>query len=378
MRTRSRRVFVGLLAAVVATLFTPASAGELSLHLAAAPSQTTEPVTIATVPAVEAFPVTVDGVTALTDAAGKAHFRAAPVGKALSDHLELTETTLLIAGRQVKVSADRLYPSAVEPRLALDLAYLVGFRFSARGDSQGEEPQVETIAVKSATGMVAELPAREGGWLQGSRVVATREGPLVQKIAWRVQRVEIAGSNVVNTSQQRFLPALQQTVDVHLLFFALNLQVHDAMFGFPHRGAVELVYPDGQSRSVALPADGKLVLPDLPRGDYTLTIMGAGPKMPRPVAVSRDQDVELSFYSWLDVATVLGVLLALAVGLAWWGIVRRRRDPASTVPDAAGPAVQEAPRLLREGTGSAAGEGPSPAPSADATDLAVMPGRRTA
>jgi hypothetical protein len=163
----------------------------------------------------------------------------------------------------------------------------------------------------------------------------------VRGVGWSVQRVMYAGSNVVNASQQVFLPAEKQEVAVTVLSFGVDFQVTDAFFGFPQSGAVELVYPDGSSRRFPVDAAGRLTIPQLPRGEYTLTTIGPGPDMSRPLAISRHQQVDLAFYGWLDIGLALGVLFTLAGGLAWWGRARRRRARSAAV-DSEVPALEAA------------------------------------
>jgi hypothetical protein len=317
-------VTLALLATLAPLPAGPAAGSGTHLNPAAAPASAG--VTIGTVPAVAGFPVTLDGVTQLTDGAGTVRFHAAARSdRRLSERLTLTEAILPIGGRDVKVSASKLYPSTPVRMLALDLSYLVHFGFSSGSGSPIDASSIATITVKSPFSEVAQLPAHDGAWLQGSRVVNTGAGLAVEPLEWTVQRVEYAGSNVVNTSQQRFRPAEQQTVDVKLLFFSMRLQVRDAFFDHPQGGAVELVYPDGRARRFAVDDSGRLQIPALPRGHYTLTILGPGPEMPRPLAISRDQDLDLSFYSWWDVGSLVGALAALAVSLAAVGVIRRRR-----------------------------------------------------
>jgi hypothetical protein len=290
-----------------------------------APRPVTRPITIGTVPAVAGFPVILDGITSLTDAAGKAHFTSSEEG--LSEHITMNEAVLPIDGRQVRVAVSRVFYGADgdAARLALDLSYEVRFRFSSMTGEAVDDSVIDTVTVKSITGAVEELPAHEATWLQGSRVVPLSGGLEVKKLDWTVQRVEYSGSNVVNVSQQKFLPADNQDVVVGLLFYRVSLSVGDAIFGFPQGGAVDVVYPDGQSKRFPLDEQGRLTLPALPRGDYTVTTLGPGPTMTRPLALSRDQDVDLDFYSWLDIGAVGAVVLLLAVGLPLIGWRRRRR-----------------------------------------------------
>ena len=143
-----------------------------------------------------------------------------------------------------------------------------------------------------------------------------------------MQEIQFAGSNVVNASQQRFVPAEQRDVDVELLFFSMTVHMHDAFFAFPQRGSVDLAYPDGSTQRFSLGGDGTLTIPSLPRGQYTLTSVGPGPHMSRPLAISRTQDIQLGFYSWLDILSVVGIVVLFAGGLAWVGAIRRGPRPA--------------------------------------------------
>jgi hypothetical protein len=348
----------------------PTAQGAAQLRLAAAPSAARAPLVITTVPPVANFPVVLDGVRTLTDGAGQAHFDAEVTDEDLSERVEKTEETLTIGGHQVLVRTDRIYPSRTAPLLALDLSYLVSFRFLGIDGSPMEASSIDRFVLKSETGEIAEISPDEPAWLQGSRVIKRTGLMEVKNLSWSVQRVDYAGTNVVNASQQRFLPAEKQDIDVGLLFFGLGVEIHDAIYGFSHGGSVELVYPDGKARRFDLDASGRLTLAALPRGDYTLTILASGPKMSRPLAVSRDQSVELAFYSWLDIATVLGAILAVALGLLWIGRVRRRR---ARDDDPEPPRRHRRRRLLEQHDGWE--EGP-PATPETATGLVRAQGRR--
>ena len=294
----------------------PAAGDGARLRLAAAPGPEPGPVTISTVPPVPDFPVTIDGVTSRTDGGGQAHFASVVSGPDLDSRIAGDPVRLLYAGREVEVRPGRLSGPRTDLQLTLDVSYPVSFTFSGADERQIDTSSIKTLTVESATGRSQELPANEVSWLLGSQGI--------RNLRWSVQRVQYAGSNVVNASQQRFLPAEEPTVNVQLLFFAVDLQVRDAMFGFSHTGAVDLVYPDGHARRFPLDDGGRLSLPALPRGDYTLTIVASGPLMSRPLAISRDQELDLMFHSWLDVLVVLGAALMLAVGLLW-RLLRNRR-----------------------------------------------------
>jgi hypothetical protein len=331
---RSARRLACALAAVALGLLLVLPAGpgaaDVPLRLAAAPS---DPLVVGTVPAVTGFPITVDGVTVLTDAAGQAHFSTPTVTDVpIGDRLVLTEATLPINGHEVIVRADKVYPSTRLPLLTLDLYYHVGFRFLGRGDTPIDPSDIGQVTVKSETGEIVDIEPGERTWLHGSRVKKRTDFWEIKPLMWRLVRVQYSGVNVVNASQQRFFPAEQQDVDVRLLFFRLDVRVHDAFYGFDAGEEIELISPNGTSRRFPLDDDARLTVAALPRGDYQLIVHGWGPPVRRPLALSRDQSVDLGLHTWLDIITVAGVTVGLAGGLAWAGRVRRLRDGADDLP----------------------------------------------
>jgi hypothetical protein len=68
-----------------------------------------------------------------------------------------------------------------------------------------------------------------------------------------------------------------------------------------------------------------LTLRGLPRGDYEMRVEGAAIKSWRPISVSRDQTVELSPVSRIDLGAVAGVIVILFGGLLVVGNRRRAR-----------------------------------------------------
>jgi hypothetical protein len=279
-------------------------------------------VVISTAPAVAGYPVTVEGTTHLTDASGKVSFTTPLTSQALTDRASFGPTTLTIDGRQVKVSPIRLYRYPTGAQLALDLSYPVSFRFSNVKDLNGAA--IDNVAVRSSTGQVATLPPAQPSWLEGARAVPQDAGLEVRNVEWSVQRVTYGGSNVVNESQQRFTPASQGVVDVALLFYSVRFHVHDALFGTVDARSVDLTFPNGRTQRLPLDSQGSLALPLLPRGDYVLTAIGTGPSVQLPLTISRNQVVNVQFFSWLDVGTVVGAVLVLGALLAFAGRLRRR------------------------------------------------------
>jgi len=310
------------------------------------------PVRLETVPAVARFPVTLDGVTRLTDGDGVAHFTDAVASEDdITRRITLTENIMEVNGRAARVRLDRVYDSQTAPMLALDVSWRVGFRFS-RPDGEPVDPStVGDVTLKGETGEIVKVAARDEAWLQANRVIRRTAGPQIKPLRWSVMSVEFEGSNVVNAGQQRFYPTDVETVDLQLLFFGLDVAVRDGLYGRTAGDAVELVYPDGGVRTFPLDGSGRMTAAALPRGTYSLTILGEGPRMARPLAVSRNQSVDLDFYTWLDVATVGVAALTLALGLALAGRLRRRRNAQNSAPSRR--SLRRESRRVRRGRGVA-------------------------
>jgi len=98
------------------------------------------------------------------------------------------------------------------------------------------------------------------------------------------------------------------------------------VFGFPAGSAVQLRSPDGQVQRLDLDGRSRASSGRLARGDYQLKVQGPGISWWMPVALSRDQQVELVFLSWLDlsVAALLAVLVLVGLPLLG-GRLRGRR-----------------------------------------------------
>lgn len=329
-RTRVGTAAVAVLAMAAGLAWT-APPGSAAGRLQPAAAHRPIPVTIGTVPPVPGFPVSLDGTARSTGPDGKVAFTAAGIGDQLAGHVGLLQRTLTVDGRQVHATATSFYPSRTAPVVSVDLSYLVQFRLFGWNGAPVDPAGLGDIVVRSDTGQVVGVPAGRSVWLLGSHVDRVGTGLRVREVNWRVQRVMYSGADVVNGSQQQFRPADHQVVGVKLLFYRVRVHTRDAIFGFAQGGVLRLVYPNGSTHSFPLTAQGDATLPALPRGDYSATILGDGPRIPEHLNISRDEEVQLRTYSWWDLATVLGAALVAAGALAWVGRTRRRR-PARRRP----------------------------------------------
>jgi hypothetical protein len=220
----------------------------------------------------------------------------------------------------------------IEVAAAFDVDYPVQFRFVDPDGRRVPYGSISEVELRSATGAVVNVTGprlRRPLLLWGARVVTLHAGLQLKDIYYRLQSVHMRGANVVNQSQQRYIPSDGRSVDVELLFYDAKVVVQDALFGFPVGAAVQVRYPDGSHERHPLEAGRTVTIRSLPRGQYDLTVEGLGLPISSPVAVTRDQTIPLKFVTWLDAAVGLLAVLTFLVGLPLLGRrMLRRPKPA--------------------------------------------------
>ena len=191
--------------------------------------------------------------------------------------------------------------------------------------------RVTGISIKSAQGDIFNYKDEQVKWVPASRVARRQSGLEETKLLYSVISVTVDGSNVVNQAQQRFFTSPNETWTISLLLYSVQVSAKDALFGSPVGKAVKLRFPDGQVEIYPMDKAGMVKIPSLARGIYQVEITNAGGlKASTPVALSRNQVVEESVITYLDLAVVggFGLLIALSLiffGRPWLLISRKRR-----------------------------------------------------
>ncbi len=323
----------------------------------------TTTIEISTIPPLVGVVVQVDDQTSTTDDDGIARFRT---DRRANLQQRITVVTADIDRDAEGYRADyaRLY--RIDSRnyaLAFDLHLPLTFSFSG---SNGENIDAETIDAlnlkNSLGGVVPDVPLDRPIWVHAQRVVSTQRGPELRDIEWSIESVLVSETNVVNRAQVRFLPSEGSHIAVPLLFFSATFRIADMFFNTPAGSSIELTYPDGMVLTHPLDDDGVLTIDSLPRGEYHAVVIGSGPKISRPVALSRNQDLELELLSWLDIALVV-LVVAMFISLpvvAGRRLLHQRAAPTSTRRPAPTPQrrppLAPVPQPVRE-------PGPAPTPS---------------
>lgn len=219
--------------------------------------------------------------------------------------------------------------------LGFSRSYPISLRFVDRHGVPVDSTRIMSVTLKSSTGTRYVVGPNGEEWRTANRIARLSTGLEATEVQYAVESVFVDGANVVNQNQQRFLVEGRAQWTVQLLLYAINVRAKDALFGFPVGEGINLRYPDGSTRFIAFDENNELVIDDLARGLYRLQVLGARGMAPEtPVAVSRNQVVELKVLSALDMALAggagligaLGLLLIGRPGPLLWLVGRRRTD----------------------------------------------------
>jgi hypothetical protein len=209
-----------------------------------------------------------------------------------------------------------------------DMSYPVTIEFVDHRTEMAVDPtlvEVSSITVESSVGKSFTFTTDDldkPQLLPGSRVVPSREGRLSEPFQYRVQEVWVRGGQVVNKGQQSFDIDIENPNHwkVELLLFDVTISAQDALFGIATGDEIELTYPDGRPERIALGSDQSETLKALPRGEYEVSVIGAGYSPARPLTLTRDdQEVELEVVTLLDISVVIGLVATTGLGLLFAG-----------------------------------------------------------
>ncbi|SCG49418.1 hypothetical protein [Micromonospora humi] len=322
--TAARRLLLPLLLVLVGVLLTPAAG------TAAPRSALPGTLHLQMVPPIRGVPVAVDGNTGRSDAKGRVSIRVRNfIG--LDERLKVG-AAMVSADR--KVVLDRFRGSVdhgVRDRIVevgLRTIRRVGWRYIDRFESPVPVERVTSMRLRSNTGEIIELAGDQLAkplWLAESRTQQGPRGLTSKRLYYVVDAVMVDGTSVVNRAGQKFVPWDRQSWVVQLLFFKVSFTASDMFFPRRAGSGIHLTRADGRVQRLPFGPDGSVLVPDLPRGTYTLTVHGGGLSFGRPVTISRDQEVMLTVISVLDLTLVVVGVLGVAVGLVLLGRPHLRR-----------------------------------------------------
>jgi hypothetical protein len=274
-------------------------------------------ITVETVPKLRGIPIVFNGRLYRTNHGGRVYLP--PTRRSVRGRLSVRDVRL--PGR-IKATFGRWYGNLDRPsnliRAALDIHYLVRWRFTDLQKRPIRFGRVTSISFRSSHGHVHKFETEDFNkwhWFQGSRVISTPDGPRSKDLYYTVEKVIVDDSNVVNRAQQRFEPAHRRNLALRLLFYKAEFSASDALFKFPIGSAVKLTYPNGTVKRYPFGPGAKLTIDRLPRGQYWVVVEGPGMSFLRPLTMSKNQRMPLEVLTWFDMGFVIGVLIAIAIGL---------------------------------------------------------------
>lgn len=283
--------------------------------------------TIRTIPAVDGIGITVGTVHVTTSSGGVAVFAIPKLGSwaispdvgglsmpAMRADFVRWGDNVYTAERHVTIVGN------TDLQLGVHTAYRGSFRFVNAAGAVIDPSRIQSVTLTSTSGSELFLTQYAGVWLEAGTAVKRLDALAESPRTWRVLDVEMDGTNVVNRGQQRVDPRPDAVWTVELLLYNLHVEAHDALFGGSIAGTLELVYPDNHTSVVRL--GGPHASADflqLPRGNYTLRLSGAGLGAPTPVVLSQGQTAVIRVITYLDLGLFGAVTLGTIAGLLWFG-----------------------------------------------------------
>ncbi len=205
-------------------------------------------------------------------------------------------------------------------QIGFDVSQRISWSYVDLDNSPVDPGRATSVTVKGTHGVTQVFHDYQPEWLLASRTVRLQGGLQVAKIQWGVQSVMVDGANTVNQGQQRFYVEPGDNWKVQLLLFTAHLSAQDALFGFPVGSGFNLVYPNGSEEFFPAGPDGTTVAALLARGQYAAGVVHAPGLAPAaPIALTREQDVQLRVISYFDLTVFILVLGSVSLGLLFVG-----------------------------------------------------------
>jgi hypothetical protein len=283
--------------------------------------------TIQTVPAIPGITFQMDGQQFVSGQDGTASIQISRVGTYRLDVLLSLYRNL---SQQVDFGrwGDENYqpyhdiqiPNDRSIQLGLDIFHQVSMNFVDLDGLPVDPGRITSISIRSIQGDVFTLKPGDTPWLPASRTARRQTGLEVTNLLYSIKSVVMNGSNVVNSAQQRFFVKSDDTWAISLLLYSLHVTAKDGLFASPIGQSVDITLPDGQVQNYALNGSGSVDIHTLPRGIYHVSLPGVkGLGTSTPVALSRNQVVNLNVVTLLDIEVIGALAVGLALGLILYG-----------------------------------------------------------
>jgi hypothetical protein len=266
--------------------------------------------------------IAVNGQVFTSDDQGLAHLQMDKPG---AYHLEVLPFDNLEPGKKLEFSRwgdevftagrDVVVPQTTRLEVGFNTSYLVSLTYLDPEERPVDLKRITSATLTSSVGASQTFRPGEQQWVQATRTVRRPGGLGEAQLEYSVDDVHLEGANVVNAKEQRFYPAANLEFPVHLLLYNMRITARAAFAGAPIGSGVWLTHPDGHTDWLPFAQVPALELRLLPRGQYVARVVAPGVTFAQPVALSRDQEVELKVVTYDELKTTGAALAALALGL---------------------------------------------------------------
>jgi hypothetical protein len=215
---------------------------------------------------------------------------------------------------------DVMVPDNEVIQVGLNLFHKMSMKFVDLNGLPVDSSRITSISIRSIQGDVFTLKPGDTPWLPASRTARRQTGLEETQLLYSVNSVMIDGSNVVNSAQQRFYVNSDDTWTISLLLYSMHIIAKDDLFASPIGTSVNILLPNGKTQNYPLNKSGILEIHSLARGIYRVSLLGVkGLGTSTPVALSRNQVVNLKIMTVWDIIVVGLLGFIVAIGLIFYG-----------------------------------------------------------
>ncbi len=208
-------------------------------------------------------------------------------------------------------------------RLLLAIHHRVSIVFTDSGVTKVNSSLVDSALVGASDGQSYLLRTYENLWFPKNRFQRVQD-PITWKvvnITYTFNEVNVLGRNTVQRGLHSFMPSPDAAWNVPLQLYSLSVIVTDFFFGFPLDSEIQI--SDLSSGDMVLTSEvsrGQFTSEVFPRGNYMISIKGAGVALPAPVIFTKTMSVEVKVLSTLDIMFLVTIVVVFAGAV----LVRRR------------------------------------------------------
>jgi hypothetical protein len=193
------------------------------------------------------------------------------------------------------------------------------------GEGRPVDPErVRSVTLRSGRNGPVTVPSSGRLWLDEIVPVYRNSSIALVPQTYSLISVIVNGTNTVDAGRQKFAPATVTDPVFHTKFFDLTVTAHDLLFMGQTGTAARITYPDGSVHTARFADDGRVTVPDLPRGEYEVTVLGGGARLSNTFVLSRDTTLDLPVATHRDYGALGLALAVIMIGLVLIGRWRRR------------------------------------------------------